>query len=113
MKTSTNYSPKYLQTEHHKVGSNGLWQDPLSPAVIGLRKAVTKYSTITYRGEPITTICRNEYNTTTIWWIVLMYNGYIHPSEIKVGSLLKLPNRDQISAYLGRNRSVFGTIATI
>ena len=66
-------------------------------------------------GEHITTISYRYYRTTTLWWAILAYNGFIHPLEIEEGFKLKIPNLNQLNnvfdsqtaqTQTNRNRSV-------
>lgn len=55
-------------------------------------KRITRFRSIKYNGATkFTTLMNNEYGTTTIYRLVLMFNGFMHPYEIEDGATIKLP----------------------
>lgn len=112
MQVSTKSAKKYWMSNHLQSASNGLL-DPLSPVFTQLRNQVNSWTTLEYKGQPFTTLINTLYGNTSVWWLVLYYNGYISPLDIPHGAILRIPNRDQLSSFLGDNRSVFGTTVTL
>ena len=67
------------------------WVDPLDPRLLKLLDGVKVYKTITWNGTPLTTLSQRFYGTTSLHFIFLMFNGFIHPQEIPMGTTLKVP----------------------
>lgn len=63
-------------------------------------------------GLPVTTNCYNYYNTTSLWWFVVMCSDYTHPKEIPTQTVIPVPELLTIestfeTAYTGlRNKIV-------
>lgn len=38
------------------------------------------------------------YGTTSLWWLILTYNGILKPSKLTVGTLVKYPSLQDIEA---------------
>lgn len=55
----------------------------------------------TYNGfEKFTTIVYRYYGNTTIYRIVLAFNGYMHPYEIDRGAVIRMPDVTELNAEL-------------
>jgi hypothetical protein len=56
-------------------------------------RQITSVTSAKYNGvRKFTTICYLLYGNTTIYRLVLMYNGYMHPYEIPQGAILLFPD---------------------
>ena len=68
--------------------------DMLDPKMLRAIRQIESHSYERYDGTThITTYAKNAYGTTTWWWAIMMYNGFIHPLEIEPGSIIKIPAR--------------------
>lgn len=63
--------------------------------------------------SPLTTSVHSATGTTTVWWLIVMYNGYLHPDEIPDGTVLKIPNLASIRDALAKSKQGLGKIVTI
>lgn len=105
---STNYNPKYsivrLTPIHEYEYDNGFVEnipDMLNWKLAVLLKAIQNWAPYEYDGtKPITTIAYETYGTTTVWWIILMYNGFMHPLEMQPGIVIKIPARADVDKFL-------------
>lgn len=115
---STGVEVKYLRTQIMELVENKLvnfldlsadpehrfnkkWIDPLSPFIIKLRRLdKSKMRQARYDGKPLTTISYQLYGTTSLWWILLLINGYAHPDEIQRGAVLLVPNAVDIQKVI-------------
>lgn len=51
-----------------------------------------------YNGaEHLPNICYKTYGTTSLWRLVLQYNGFINPIDIIPGSIIMLPTNSEIN----------------
>lgn len=85
-----------------------IWYDPLDPKITSIFENITSVSTHDYQRDPITTISYNYYGTTSGWWIILAYNGYMHQDEIPAGASLDIPDLDTIKSNLIKVQSLVG-----
>lgn len=72
-------------------GSGNVWVDPLDPNLQSLLSGDIPYDVYVYKNDAITTISQNYYNTTSLWWLIVMFNGFVHPHMIPSGYSLKIP----------------------
>lgn len=64
-------------------------------------KKIRGSKAIRYNGfEKFTTLVYREYGNTTIYRLILMFNGYMHPYEIESGALIKLPDPIELGRLL-------------
>lgn len=123
--TSSHYVPKYAQSKFFPVVSLFVEEedvqaiemlDILSPQVQALIKGVSDWIPYTCLDrDPLPNISRRMYGTTTLYWVIAMYNGIIHPLEIQAGQLLKIPSLNAISSRMKKatNPSRLGEVITI
>lgn len=77
------------------------WIDPLSSPmrrILKLNKA--QMQRVIYAGTPISTLSQQVYGTVSLWYVILMINGYCHPQEVERGATLYLPSRQQLDGIL-------------
>lgn len=66
------------------------------------------------RRLPITTIAQNELGTTTLWWLIVVYNGYLNALNIDIGNILSIPQRQDVdSIFSSLPKSNKGTTVEI
>lgn len=70
--------------------------DMLDPNLTSLIAGLVTVTQHVYNGEAITTLAYLYHRTTTSWWIIVMYNGFIHPDEIPNGYTLNIPSIDDL-----------------
>lgn len=92
-------------TKSQKYGEAD-WVDPLDPRLIALLQGKVPYVEVVYTNQPITNISDTHYNTTTLWWLILMFNGYLHAHDIPDGVRLKVPSIQFIQNKLDTNKNV-------
>jgi hypothetical protein len=44
----------------------------------------------------ITTLSQKQYQTSSLWWIISSYNGYLNPLGIGTGNILDMPVKSDI-----------------
>jgi hypothetical protein len=105
---STLYSNNLARGPQLDVFSNSLqeqWIDPLTPSFIKFLKSNFKYVSYTFvASEPLTTLSYRFYDTTSLWYLLLYVNGFMHPEEIPAGAILKIPYKDDIDFLLTETR---------
>lgn len=79
------------------------WYDPLDPKIAKIisEAAVTDYYVYDYQ-EPITSIASKKTGTTSTWWIILQFNGFLHPDEITPGTTLRIPDLRAVTTSLNK-----------
>lgn len=106
---SENYNPEYERkafmgdVASEKYGQQP-WIDPLDQRLLSLLKGKIPYKKINYTNKPITSLAYEEYYSTTPWWLILMFNGYLHSEDIPDGAPLKIPSMQFISDALDTNK---------
>lgn len=70
--------------------NNRAWFDPLNERVVRAFSTVYSELVVPYEG-PITTLSMTHYGTTSAWWIILAYNGFVHPDDIEEGTSVRIP----------------------
>lgn len=114
---SSKYDPEYERREFMGTVSSDRfgeadWIDPLDPRLLKLLTGTIPYEEVAYTGQPITGLSAKSYFTTTPWWLILMFNGYIHAHEIPDGKRIKIPslqfirNKLDVNPNLGRGKIV-------
>lgn len=100
---STFYNPAYARskfiTEIEIINNfqSEKTVDLLNPKLGKLINSLTIFSTRQYQtNEKIVNISYSVYGTTSLWWIIIIATGLIHPYEIPVGTLLYLPNLTEL-----------------
>lgn len=80
---------------------NKAWIDPLSPEIQKIKRLnKSEMRAVRFDGKPITTISTQIYGTTSLWWVLLLINGYAHPEEIQRGAVLLVPNISDITKII-------------
>jgi len=46
------------------------------------------------------------YGTYDFWWLVLMFNGFVHPREVQVGMVIRLPSIKTVFASATRGEQI-------
>lgn len=97
---STNYDPSFARSAFMatvvSTDDGSVWIDPLDQRLLNLLNGDIPYDAFSYRSESITTISFRYYRTTSLWWLIVMFNGFIHPHEIPSGYVLKIPKLSYI-----------------
>ena len=98
------YDPSTVMHSYELVYPDGRTENYLDYADWDYRSIVRSISLFTpykYNGyEKFTTIMYNTYGTTSCYRIVLTFNGFIHPYEIESGSIINLPDAQQLGQIL-------------
>lgn len=122
---SSNLNPRYSRTRrmatipaddgHIEPINRIAWSDYLDPAVNeGIFDSIRTVQSIKYTGTPLTTIADAVYGTTTLWWVILQYNGYLHPDEIPNGAQLLIPSAAEVqAAFIKSQEKGRGKIVTL
>lgn len=62
--------------------------------------------TIVWTGAvPITTIAYNTYGNTTVYWLILAFNGFTSVDDIPIGTLLELPSLSLINSLISNTNT--------
>lgn len=60
---------------------------------VAIKQALIPSSISRYDGTThIPTMCNNEFNNTSAWWMIMAINGYLHPLQIPAAVPIVLPN---------------------
>lgn len=79
--------------------------DVLNYRMVSLIRSVKSWRPYEYNGtEHITSISYKVYRTTTLYWLIEIYNGIMHSLEIPAGMILKIPDLASVDEYLRRVR---------
>ena len=115
--TSTASAPKYWETTFlpTRVTENGVtYIDTLSDALVDLLNSITTATPYTVReGDKLTTICFQFYQNTSLYYLILYYNGLLFWDEVQPGDIIQIPSLSQINSFFGRNRQQIGQRVTI
>lgn len=122
---STSSDPNYYRAKHmpgvsHKLKDlldlsndpeskyNYDWIDALSPELIRRMKfEESDLVPYAYDGsKPITTIAYELYGSTTLWYVIVYVNGFIHPDEIPYGSKMMVPTTKALRAKFSTERAL-------
>lgn len=68
------------------------WLDPLDDRVHRALDRTRSMCPHTYLGEPITTVAFQYWQLTSPWWLIVIFNGYLHPDEIPSGQEIEIPD---------------------
>lgn len=115
---STNVSPKYLRSnfmaivrdtshpsddsESHKIEMTDLFDNRR----LSLMRSITQSKPVIYRGDvPLTTLVYLEYGNTSLYWLVMEYNGIVHPLEIQPGTVIEMPSLVDVDRFRSRTNS--------
>jgi hypothetical protein len=76
-------------------------RDYLGADIVRTIKRIKDFTPYTFQGhEPLTTIAWDNYGTTTMMAVIMIYNGILHPLEMIPGSIIKLPNISELERKL-------------
>lgn len=79
------------------------WVDPFDPRMVALLK-LPRTQRVLYDGRfPITTFSSRVYGNTSLWMLVLLCSGYIHPHQIPANSYIRLPTVERVAALLNNS----------
>ena len=113
---STFFNAKYARSSFVKpIIINGNQEiNYLDPSVYKALQNVTNYQLYTFSDkDKLVNISYQAYNTTSAWWLILMYNGYLHPYEIPNGTTLKIPSLFDLTSNLYNSNSNIGQVVTL
>lgn len=116
MATTTYYNAQYARGNLISfVTVNGVKQiNIFDPRILKAVLQIQSYQTYTYSdGDKIVNISYQAYATTSLWWVILMYNGLIHPYEIPIGYLLKIPDMSELVANITPAINSIGQVVSI
>lgn len=97
---SPNYREEYDRTNLMKTVSDDNYPytnilDPLDERLLKILKNSFIIDKILWNSTPITTISYKYYETTTLFYVILMYNGFLHEHDIPYGYEIKIPAIDK------------------
>src|SRR4051812_1597412 len=106
--TSTNFDPRFTLENIFPAyeiefidGSIQYRRDYLGADIVRTIKRIKDFTPYTFQGhEPLTTIAWDNYGTTTMMAVIMIYNGILHPLEMIPGSIIKLPNISELERKL-------------
>ena len=117
MTISTASAPKYWQTTFLPTVVNDndeLTIDVLTDRFVDLIEAITITTPYTVKeGDKLTTVCYRFYQTTSLYYLILYYNGLLFWDEVLPGDIIQIPNLAQINSFFGRNRQQIGQRITV
>lgn len=113
MLQSTNYSKSYdsanymrvhnvaeldaLLTSVKQVSLLDMLDQNLIDLIYSLR---TGQTVMIAQGTNLTTLAYKHYGTTTLWWVILLYNGLFHPMQLQAGMSINIPLKVDIDRYI-------------
>lgn len=107
--THTFYNPKYEMAKVMRsvqIGDTTYVVNMFDPKLLDLLNGITQYRQYQYESTiPLTTVSYKSYNTTTLDWVILMYNGGIHEFELEDGMLLRIPSLASVGQVFAEARS--------
>jgi hypothetical protein len=110
---STAADPKYFRSNYRRtVEVRGEeFVDIFAPDyTFNLTQALnpSNMNPVAYEGEHIENLVFDTYTNTSLWWVVMIENGFIHPLEIQEGISVRMPRQQEIDNYTAENRSSQG-----
>lgn len=76
------------------------WLDPLDPRFTAALNRTSVQASEEYHGDPLPTVSYRYYGTASATYLILAFNGYVHPDEVPRGIELQIPNLQQfLAAY--------------
>lgn len=68
--------------------------DPLSQKLLDLVENIPTYKVHMYSAdETFTTLVYRAYGSTSLWWLVLLYNGLFSPLDLMPGMVINFPDK--------------------
>lgn len=110
MTISTVSDPKYWETTFSSTISlnNQPYIDVLSDKYIDLLDGIsTATDYIVKDGDKLTTVCYNFYGNTSLYYLILHYNGLLFWEEVQPGDIVRIPNIGSINNFFSRNRQQY------
>lgn len=99
-----NWSSNNLMRSYQLEYADGSLEDRIDYSdwqLSSLVKRLKGFTPYPYNGiEKFTTIVNKFYGTTTVYRIVLMFNGFMHVYEIEKGTIIKMPYASDLSRLL-------------
>ena len=107
MTISTSANPKFWISNLIPIeqGSVDFLSDNLKDLIETVSSS-TPY--IVKEGDNLASISYQFYNTTSLYYLILNFNGLIFWSDIKAGDVLQIPNLLEINSFFGRNKQQIG-----
>lgn len=94
---------------------NKPWINPLSPelrAILRIPKSRMRH--FIYRGHHLPYVSNRLYNTTSLWFVLLMVNGLTHPQEIPPGFVMYYPSAQEMEKLVAKTvKSRKGEVVTV
>lgn len=92
-----------------EIGEDGEgWIDPFHPnitAILSLPRTIR----IEYDGStPLTTVSKNTYGNTSLWFLIQACSDYLHPHQIPKGAIILIPSSDAVVSYLKQTTEIKG-----
>jgi hypothetical protein len=111
---STNVNTAYFRANfldeitYDIVDTNGMLNsftelDPFSLDIHLLVDSLQRFTTVKWTGQQLTTLVYATYGNTTLIWLVLMCNGMLSRTELRMGMILKFPFLADINAWIAQN----------
>lgn len=91
---SSFYVEKYARSKFMVIETQNTdtYIDFFSDKSIKMVQNLQRHSLHTFTaGQKLTKISYDYYGTTTLWWVILVYNGFFHPLEVPYGIVLLIP----------------------
>ena len=115
----TFWNPKYERAKVMKtVKIDGVdyYLNIFDTRIMDLMRNITQFRQHPYDSSiPLTTVSHRYYGTTTLDWVIIMYNGYIHEFEIPDGTIMRIPSLSNVGRVFAdvRQPSQVGQVTTI
>lgn len=119
MTTSYARSSYIPVTEITKKNLKYQYLDMFTAKYLDIKTEVTQYTEYTVPSKhegAADAISKAFYGTEDLWWIICLYNNIIFPLiDLYVGSVVRIPNLDQINFFLSKvnSSSRQGTFVTL
>lgn len=114
---STHYVPKYarknfmptvdLVNRKGRLVETITVLDTLNPKLTNLVKNLTSVEEhVILGGESLPNIAYKYYKTTSLYWLLCMYNGIIHPLDLVIGKTLLIPSLTQLNQNINQSANI-------
>jgi hypothetical protein len=108
MFVSTNFNGSFEQSQYYSIfgGGDGNFLDLLDSRIIKRFRSIRSWTPYSYEmGMNLPLLSYKYYNTTTLYWVIAVYNGIIDPFGIRHGTLIKIPDYTEITQALADIKS--------
>lgn len=107
---STGYDSRYALPRFTTVIESatylgGSWLDPFDPRIERLLSLVRTVEAEYDGTTPLTTVSQTVYGTTSAVWLILLFNGSVHPFELQRGPI-RLADPTSLDDAI---KTIFGT----